>query len=150
MICLQKWCLSCWSAIKIISAHLFEEIGRQYGTQAAVDTACEILKLSLLQDGCPKYIKALTWIDDCVKKRREYSYPVFCKIPRMTHSSKGFYPKHERVSDEPGRPGGCTGHIFSRSDGTILGHLRTARYRLFESSYPRSLGFCKMEWLRRI
>lgn len=46
---------------------LFEEIGRQYGTQTAVDTACEIFKAVPVTGQVPKYIKALTWIEDCVK-----------------------------------------------------------------------------------
>lgn len=50
---------------------LFEEIGRQYGTQTAVDTACEIFKAVPVTGQVPKYIKALTWIEDCVKNAED-------------------------------------------------------------------------------
>ena len=41
---------------------LFEEIGWQYGTQAAVDTACEIFKAVPVTGRVPKYIKALAGV----------------------------------------------------------------------------------------
>lgn len=54
---------------------LFEEIGRQYGTQAAVDTACEIFKAVPVTGRVPKYIKALAWIEDCVKNAEDIHIP---------------------------------------------------------------------------
>lgn len=68
---------------------LFEEIGRQYGTQTAVDTACEIFKAVPVTGQVPKYIKALTWIEDCVKNAEDI-YIQSSEKPRMTHSSKRF------------------------------------------------------------
>lgn len=71
---------------------LFEEVAKEYGTEPAIETACWFFESKPVTGPVEKYVKALTVIEDCVKKAEDIRIHTTSEIETDPFVKKVFVP----------------------------------------------------------